>query len=352
MSEGGTLRLVERGREREPYGQRRRSVTATLILLLAAGLVTLASAVVIPEYPEAHISNGILKADLLLPDAQNGYYRGTRFDWSGAISSLQFEGHEYFGKWFDRYDPKIHDAIMGPVEEFLSSGMGLGYEEAKPGQSFVKIGVGAVRKPDEPAFRQFDTYEITDAGRWTVEKGPDFVEFQHQLPETLGYAYLYKKTVRLAPGKPELWLEHSLRNTGTKTITTSVYEHNFYMLDHQPAGPDYRVLFPFAVRPLADLHGAAAAHGKEFTYLQELQEGQSVYTAMEGFEADTRDYDIRVENRKAGIGVRQTSDQPISKLIFWSIRTTVCPEAYIDLRIETGQEAKWRIKYEFYTLAQ
>ena len=145
-------------------------MTATTILLLASGSLTLAFAAALAAYPEARISNGTLQVDLLLPDAQNGYYRGTRFDWSGAISSLQFKGHEYFGKWFDRYDPKIHDAIMGPVEEFLSNGMGLGYEEAKPGESFVKIGVGALRKPEEPAFRQFATYDITDGGKWTINK--------------------------------------------------------------------------------------------------------------------------------------------------------------------------------------
>ena len=331
---------------------KRRIVTATTILLLASGSLTLAFAAALAAYPEARISNRTLQVDLLLPDAQNGYYRGTRFDWSGAISSLQFLGHEYFGKWFDRYDPKIHDAIMGPVEEFLTDGMGLGYQEAKPGESFVKIGVGALRKPEERAFRQFGTYDITDAGKWTIDKGPDFVEFTHELSDTLGYAYVYKKTVRLAPGKPEMVLEHSLRNTGRKPISTSVYEHNFYMLDHQPAGPDYSVRFPFAVHPQADLRGAAEARGKEFTYLKELQEGQYVYTALDGFGDTARDYDIRVENRKAGIGVRQTSDRPIAKLVFWSIRTTVCPEAYIDLKVEPGQEAKWRINYEFYTLPQ
>jgi hypothetical protein len=230
--------------------------------------------------------------------------------------------------------------------------MGLGYEEAKPGESFVKIGVGALRKPEEPAFRQFATYDITDGGKWTINKGPDFVEFTHELSDTLGYAYVYKKTVRLAPGKAEMVLEHSLRNTGKKPISTSVYEHNFYMLDHQPAGPDYRVRFPFAVHPQADLRGLAEARGKEFTYLKELQEGQHVFTAMDGFGETARDYDIRVENRKAGIGVRQTSDRPMAKLVFWSIRTTVCPEAFIDLKVEPGQEAKWRIHYEFYTLPQ
>ena len=320
---------------------------ATTILLVALSFGCAAA-----DYPEAQILNGVLQVKLLLPDAQNGYYRGTRFDWSGAISSLQFKDHEYFGKWFDRYDPKIHDAIMGPVEEFLTNGMGLGYEEAKAGQSFVKIGVGAVRKPEEPAFRQFNTYDITDNGKWTINKTAGFVEFTQELSDTSGYAYIYKKTVRLVPGKPEMVLEHSLRNTGKKPISTSVYEHNFYMLDHQPAGPDYTVRFPFEVHAQANLHGAAEARGKEFTYLKELPDRQSLYTVMDGFGDTPRDYDIRVENRKAGIGVRQTSDRPIAKLVFWSIRTTVCPEAYIDLDAEPGQEVKWRISYEFYTLPQ
>jgi hypothetical protein len=324
-------------------------VKATTILLPAA-VLALAFAASASDYPEAQISNGILQVKLLLPDTRNGYYRGTRFDWSGAISSLQFKSHEYFGKWFDRYDPKTHDAIMGPVEEFLTRGTGLGYDEAKPGESFVKIGVGAVRKPEEPSFRQFHTYDITDNGKWTITKGADFVAFTQELSDTLGYAYVYKKIVNLVRGKPEMTLEHSLKNTGRKTIETSVYEHNFYMLDHQPAGPGYSVRFPFDVHPKSDLHGQAVARGKQFTYLKELQNGQSVYTELAGFGESPDDYDIRVENRKAGIGVRQTSDHPLAKLVFWSIRTTVCPEAYIDLKVEPGQEAKWKINYQFYTL--
>src|SRR5262245_41916524 len=78
------------------------------------------------EPPQAEITNGIVRARLYLPDPQDGYYRGTRFDWSGQISRLEYKGHNYFGKWFDRYDPKLHDAIMGPVEEFLTNGAGLG----------------------------------------------------------------------------------------------------------------------------------------------------------------------------------------------------------------------------------
>jgi hypothetical protein len=73
-----------------------------------------------------------------------------------------------------------------------------------------------------------------------------------------------------------------------------------------------------------------------------------VFSELQGFGASASDYDIRVENRKTGAGVRQIGDRPISKLLFWSAGLTVCPEAYIDLTIEPGKESAWRIAYEFY----
>jgi hypothetical protein len=63
-----------------------------------------------------------------------------RFDWFGIISSLQYQGHEYFGQWHKHHDPKIHDAVTEPLEEFRTNDSGLGYEEAKPGDAFVRIG--------------------------------------------------------------------------------------------------------------------------------------------------------------------------------------------------------------------
>ncbi len=68
------------------------------------------------DFPQAEISNGLIKAKLLLPDAQSGYYQSTRFDWSGVMESLEYKGHSYFGQWFKKYDPKINDAIMGRLK--------------------------------------------------------------------------------------------------------------------------------------------------------------------------------------------------------------------------------------------
>ena len=299
----------------------------------------------VEQVPRAEISSPRIHATLYLPDAQSGYYRGTRFDWGGVIASLEWNGHNYYGQWFERYDPKLHDAITGPVEEFLTRDAGLGYEDAKPGDSFVRIGVGAVRKPDEPRYRRFATYDIVDPGKWTVNKGSDWTEFVHELRDTAGYAYVYRKKVQLT--NDTLVLGHHLKNTGRKTIATSVYNHDFFMLDKQPTGPDVVVRFPFEPRATTALVGAEI-RGKDFVYLKELEPRQTVQTEIQGFGASAADFDFRVENLKTRAGVRQTGDRPISKIVFWSIRTTVCPEAYIDLSVEPGNETSWRIAYEFY----
>ena len=302
-----------------------------------------------PQFPQAELSNSSIRATLYLPDAQQGYYRGTRFDWSGAISSLKWNGHEYFGPWFERHDPKIHDAITGPVEEFLTGDSGLGYAEAKPGESFVRIGVGAVRKPEEPAYRRFETYEIVDPGKWTIKQSTSSMEFVHELGDTAGYAYVYRKTLRLI--KDSLVLEHRLRNTGRKPIATSVYNHNFFTLDRQPTGPDIVVRFPFDPRAARALNGLAEVRGKELVFLKEFVKGQTVFTEVEGFGTTAKDYDLRIENRRSGAGVRITGDRPLSKLLFWSAGLTVCPEPYIDASVEPGKESSWRITYQFYQAA-
>ncbi len=318
--------------------------TAIILALLAAAALPSA------EYPQAGISNGPLKAKLYLPDASRGYYRGTRFDWSGVIASLEYAGHNYFGPWLEKHDPHVHDAIAGPVEEFRTGTSALGYDEAIPGGTFIKIGVGVLRKGDEPRYTFSTPFQIVDTGKWDVRKGPDWIEFVQTLTDNSGYAYVYRKRVSLAKGKPEMSLEHSLRNTGSRVIETSVYNHNFFVLDNLPSGPGFAVEFPFEVSGTRDMQGLLEVRGRQIVFLKELAPGQSIGTDIKGFGPTAKDYDIRVENHKAGAGVRITADQPLSRFFFWTARTTVCPEPYMDFRIEPGGEAAWRIHYEFYTM--
>lgn len=310
-------------------------------------LLCMTGAVRLPPFPQADLSNGVIQAKLYLPDPAQGYYQGARFDWSGVFASLDYKGHSYFGQWFDQYDPKLHDAISGPVEEFTP----IGYEEAKPGEDFLKIGVGSLRKAADAPYRFATPYETINSGKWTVKKGPDAVVFTHELTDAAGYSYRYRKTVKVLPGKPTLVLEHSLTNTGRKTIETTVYDHNFFVIDNQPTGPDFSVTFPFALQTKGTPRGLGTlfdTRNNQITYFRNLTKGESTHCYLTGFGDTATDYDIRIENRKTGAGVRITADQPIVQLAYWSMPVTVCPEPYIHIKAEPGKEFTWKIMYDYY----
>jgi hypothetical protein len=312
-------------------------------------LVLIGVAAMWGQAPEATVTNGVLKAVLHLPDAKEGSYRGSRFDWSGVVKSLSFGKHEYFGVWYEKHDPLHHDAITGPVEEFLSGDEALGYREAAVGGTFVRIGIGAMRKASEGKFERFGRYELVDGGKWKVAVKKDRVGFRQELQDKgSGYGYRYEKTVRLVAGKAEMWIEHRLKNTGSKRITTDTYNHNFFVIDGEPTGPNLSVEFGFDAVPKSKLEPLAGMRGKQIEYLAELGKRQTVMSELTGFGGQAKDYEFRVENRKSGAGVRITGDRPLSKVIFWSIRSVLSPEPYISMSIAPGETFSWRIRYEFY----
>ena len=188
-----------------------------------------------------------------------------------------------------------------------------------------------------------------DRGRWSVRSRRDAVEFEQTVRAT-SYGYRYRKTVRLSEGKAELVLEHSLTNTGLRAIETPVYAHNFLVMDDQPSGPDFAMTLPFEVQAAADKLGILQAGGRGVAFAREPDKDERAMVVVSGFGHEPKDYDIKVENRRTGAGVRITADRPLARLVVWVIRPTRCPEPFIDVRVEPGREFTWRIAYEFYTV--
>ncbi|WP_338876036.1 hypothetical protein WBJ53_10385 [Spirosoma sp. SC4-14] len=298
------------------------------------------------DVPQADITNGLVQAKLYLPDASKGYYRGTRFDWSGVVASLEYNGHTYHGQWFDSYSPTLHDAVMGPVEEFGP----LGYADAKAGESFVKIGIGSLTKPDDKPYSPFRLYPRVDLGHWIVKKKDNQVLFRHTFKGSQ-YAYDYQKILKLTKGKPELVITHTLKNTGTRLISTMAYDHNFFVIDQQPTGPTYSVTFPIADLSAEGGKGlgeVARLQGNQLIYLRNLNKGEQAYFP-DLSAGKPVPYAIGVENTKTGAGVKVTGDRAIARLVYWSSPTTVCPEPYIDIKVEPGKTFSWQIAYQYYT---
>jgi len=326
-----------------------------LLLAQAAGASTLTCAdLPHADHPKAQLSNGEVDAVVFLPDPTQGYYRSTRFDWAGVIGCLSYKGHTFWGEWFPKYDPLLNDSITGPVEEFRSQDGALGYADAKPGEPFVKVGVGVLRKIDDSPYKFFTAYPLVDTGKWTVHTSKRAIRFQQHLQSPIGYAYIYTKTVELDEHGGAIALKHELKNTGAKTIQTDVYDHDFFMLDGRPTGPGMTVRFAFTpkIEPSPDTSfdpSLATVEGNTIRYLKELQPHQTVAGYISGYSDKAADYDITVEDQTTGVGVQQTSDSPIAKFYLWSIQTTISPEAYIHLNVEPGKTQSWTIRYRFFT---
>ncbi|MBT9332397.1 hypothetical protein [Paracidobacterium acidisoli] len=286
---------------------------------------------------------------IYLPDPQNGYYRASRFDWSGVVPCLTYKGHTYFGVWFQHYDPMIADSITGPVEEFRSVDGGMHYADAKPGELFVKIGVGTLRKMSDKPYQFMTHYPLVDGGRWKVKVKRNEVIFTQTLRSPLGIAYVYEKILKLDKDKPILTLEHHLKNTGSVAIDTEVYDHDFFMLDNAPTGPGMVIHFNFPPKNDRPLDPGAEVVGKDIVYRQELQTKQTVTSYLTGFSDSSSDYDFTLENTSSGAGVEQSGDRPLSRFNLWSIRPTICPEAYVHLNILPGDTQSWNIHYHFFT---
>ena len=85
-------------------------------------------------------------------------------------------------------------------------------------------------------------------------------------------------------------------------------------------------------------------------YLKTLQDRDQMTTSVQGFSDNPKDYDIRVENKKAGVGLRITGDRPLSNVALWSIRTNLSIEPFNAMTIEPGREFTWNLTYDYYTL--
>lgn len=283
--------------------------------------------------PQVDISNGVLHARLYLPDTTTGYYRATRFDWSGVMPVLEYKGHNFITQWFPKYAPTIHDAIIGPVESFTPMDFA---------GDFVQIGVGALVRPDTARYNPFRYYPIRDAGVWKVTVSRREVGFSQRLD---GH-FVYTKKVVLVKGKPEMLLVHTLKNTGHRVMETDVFDHNFFRVDSGLTGPGSVLKFRF-VLAAEQQRGPAEIRGDSIVILRQLTGKESVYGILHGYSDQADDYDIRLETAITGIRIR--ADRPISKLAYWASPTILCPEPYIHVRVDPGKTFSWTIHYEFYT---
>ena len=239
------------------------------------------------------ISTPRLSLSLHLPN--DGFYLGTRFDRGGVFDSIKTDGVELAGRWFEKYDPRMHDAVCGPAEEFTV------LPGPEPGQ-LLKIGVGLLEEDGQP-YDRFRLYEIADPGEWEVEASEKSVVFRHRLEGI----YDYRKEIVLT-GECSFEIRHKLE--AQIPIETEVYNHNFFTMGSELVRETRHIDLPFA---------PVGPGGMQ--------------------------YAVRISDGPLSVNI--SGDVPVVRTLLWANQRVACPEPYNKVKAYPDKPFTWTLNYMF-----
>mmetsp|Transcript_32304 Transcript_32304/g.69735 ORF Transcript_32304/g.69735 Transcript_32304/m.69735 type:complete len:469 (+) Transcript_32304:202-1608(+) len=223
------------------------------------------------SYPNITLESPIMSARVYMPtmkghtdSASKNFYTGSRFEHASMIGDFTYGGDQQFyghDLWRIPHDSVWPESGIGLASEFgcgdngatcagkgtITNGV-LGYESAKAGEPFLKIGVGALVKGscpdcvgDENGVYRFNSpYEFYRTPTWQVLPSPAYNEITLRSEEVVGeYGYRLQKTVRLDGNI--MTVRSILSNLGKKQFTTPWYSHHFFTGNDEPVGPGYQL---------------------------------------------------------------------------------------------------------------
>ncbi len=178
---------------------------------------------------------------------------------------------------------------------------------------------------------------------------PAGVRYAQTVTTAAGYGYEYVKRVEALPGKAGFRIDHTLMNRGTKRITTTVYNHNFFNVDGDTVGPNYAIEFPHAVaadKPVERFAELVRLDNRRLT-LTGVLDKESVYAGLTGWPAGA-DYQFAMTHKPSGVKMRVIgTGAPVAKFNLWAVGGCLCPEPFVALDIAPEAAAAWRAEYVF-----
>ncbi len=287
---------------------------------------------------------GDLTVEVQPPDAAAGQYRGTRFNWAGNTSRIAVGKHEFVHPWKDGHDPAGHDDLTGLADEFGIDGP-QGYEAAAPGGTFVKIGVGVLKRADAKPYEFWRAYAFAEAPRWTAAFGVAEATFSQELRHQ-ACSYRYEKRLELTGLGNRLAVRHALTNLSAARLKTNHYCHHFFRLDGDPIGPTTRLELPYkvALRTPAGRSDLFAVRGPALGLSAELPKDASASAELADPGAE---HGFVLTNTRTGAVVAAKGDRKLAKFNLWTVRSAFCPEPFVALDLATGETVRWRTDYEF-----
>ena len=292
----------------------------------------------------AHIlKSNSLKVAIDLP-LEN--YKGSRFDWSGKISSIRFK---------DLPLTTVEDTIPKDVN-FLGKGLynefgitnPVGYNETPKGGWFHKIGVGLLKKEHKQYL--FHRKHVIRPAHFdiTYEDRKIIIICKSELLN--GYSYILKKEISISENS--FTINYFLHNTGEKKIITDEYVHNFMAINNALIGEDYTLKFPFPINSSLFDETVNSENkveiGLDNVTFNKTPEKQFFFSNLTGGKELQAEWILT--NLKANVGIKEFGSFKTDKINLWGWKHVISPELFFKISIDPKETVEWSRKFDVFKI--
>ena len=292
----------------------------------------------------AHIlKSNSLKVAIDLP-LEN--YKGSRFDWSGKISSIRFK---------DLPLTTIEDTSSKDVN-FLGKGLynefgitnPVGYNETPMGGWFHKIGVGLLKKEHKDYL--FHRNHLIKPARFDIAYEDRKIKIICKSELINGYSYILKKEITVSENS--FTINYSLHNTGEKKIITDEYVHNFMAINNALIGEDYTLKFPFPINSSLFDETVNSENkveiGLDNVTFNKTPEKQFFFSNLTGGKELQAEW--MLTNLKNGVGIKEIGNFKTNKINLWGWGHVISPELFFKISVDPKKTIEWSRKFNVFKI--
>lgn len=287
------------------------------------------------------LKNDQLEISIDLPGEN---YSFSRFDQTGKITDVRYRGISVSTS--ELTDTEDENSFGKAFYNEFGIDSALGFDEADIGGWFHKIGVGLLKKDDE-TYLFSKPYDIQPAD-FEIITEPSKLLMTCRSQQGSGYAYVLEKEIVIQDRT--FILKYRLHNSGEKDIVTDEYVHNFTAINDTLMGPDYLLTFPFPLNPKkfdAIVNPESAIEiGPRDIHFTGSPKDQFFFSNLTGSKSAPAQWEL--QNRKDGIGIRETGSFQTSKVNLWGWKHVISPELFFHINVQPGQSVEWSRVYKVF----
>lgn len=278
------------------------------------------------------LDNGLVRAEILDPAERDDVHFSSRYSYCGYIKQLYADGKPMLSSPRAVFDSFSGEGFPDEFEEPL------GYAEARPGEPFLKIGVGREIRRGGEGYTNRDRHAVAGVAEICLSKGDHFAEFT--VGDALGdHAYKYVKRVSLEG--ENLVVSHILENTGRAELHTLWYSHAFL-----PVGKSAPRL---CVARECELVG-----GGVYARPEENSAGKAEYRIVLGETGEKGGCCLFrterapcVQELFCGVYYRAEGDRPAQELQVFANEKIISAEPKLKINLAAGEKQEWSFRYIF-----